>query len=270
MAKGFIIAIDGTAGSGKSTTARLAAQELGFLHLDTGAMYRAVTLKVIRLKSDLNDMTALNAMLQDTQIDFLPGTLPAFASKTGGVPFRLKNRVILDRADVTEEIRSQEVDRRVSHVSAIPAVRQRLVAEQRRIAHGKQIVCEGRDVTSVVFPHADLKFYMDASLEARSERRRAELAVGTLPAFASKTGGVPFRLGVGDKSIMNNLTERDYIDSTRAHSPLTRVPDAILLDTTNLTIEEEVMIVVNLSRSRMAQGTTDKRSNGTEATGGHR
>jgi cytidylate kinase len=226
MSGEFIVAIDGTASSGKSTTARLAARELGFLHLDTGAMYRAVTVKAIRQKLDLNDTGKLAAVLAETRIDLVPAQ--------GG------NRIVLDGEDVTEAVRTTEVDRMVSHVSVAPLVRERLVAEQRRLAKGRQVVCEGRDIGSVVFPHADLKFYVDADLAARAGRRHVEL----------QDKGV----SVGGKSIADNLSERDYIDSTRAHSPLTRVKDAILLDTTNLSVEEEVAIVVMLVKMRRARG----------------
>jgi cytidylate kinase len=233
MSQGFIVAIDGTAGSGKSTTARLAAKALGFLHIDTGAMYRAVTLKVMRTKTDLNDLPALRELLEATRIEFRSG-VPAHqaGSRCASTP-----HVILDGEDVTQAIREQAVDKLVSPVSAIPLVRQRLVAEQRRIADGRQVVCEGRDITSVVFPDADLKFYVDADIAARVNRRQAEL----------KHKGVT----VAGKAIIDNLSERDYIDSTRTHSPLTRVKDSIYLDTTNLTIEEEVMIVVDLARMRL-------------------
>lgn len=223
MAREFIVAVDGTAGSGKSTAARLAARELGFLHLDTGAMYRAVTVKVIREKLDLNDLEKLARVVAATEIDLVP-------AKDG-------NRIVLDREDVTEAVRTPEVDRMVSQVSVVASVREKLVAEQRRIAKGRQVVCEGRDIGSVVFPHADLKFYVDADLAARAARRHVEL----------QGRGVT----LAGKSIADNLTERDYIDSTRTHSPLTRVRDAILLDTTNLTIEEEVAIVVMLVRMRL-------------------
>ena len=229
MAREFIVAIDGTASSGKSTTARLAARKLGFLHLDTGAMYRAITVKVIRRKLDLNDGATLAKVLAETQVDLVPG-------KRG-------NRIILDQEDVTEAVRTPEVDRMVSHVSVVPMVREKLVAEQRRLARGRQVVCEGRDIGSVVFPHADLKFYVDADLAARAGRRHTEL----------EGKGV----SLGGKSIADNLSERDYIDSTRTHSPLTRVKDAILLDTTNLTIDEEVAIVVLLARMRLKGMTHD-------------
>jgi len=225
MAEGFIVAIDGTAGSGKSTTARLAARELGFLHLDTGAMYRAVTVKAIREKLDLSDLEKLAQVLAQTEIDLVP-------QKDG-------NRIMLDREDVTEAVRTPEVDRMVSNVSVVASVREKLVAEQRRLAKGRHVVCEGRDIGSVVFPHADVKFYVDADLSARAGRRHVEL----------QGKGV----ALGGKSIADNLTERDYIDSTRAHGPLTRVKDAILLDTTNLTVEEEVAIVVLLVRMRLAR-----------------
>jgi cytidylate kinase len=238
MAKEFIVAIDGTAGSGKSTTARLAARELGFLHLDTGAMYRAVTIKVIRHKLDLNDAGKLAQVLAETEIDLVP-------QKNG-------NRVILDGEDVTEAVRTPEVDRMVSNVSVVASVREKLVAEQRRLAKGRQVVCEGRDIGSVVFPHADVKFYVDADLSARAGRRHKELdASGDTIPNRGDSGHVPSR---STKSIAENLTERDYIDSTRAHSPLTRVKDAILLDTTNLTVAEEVAIVVLLVRMRLARG----------------
>jgi cytidylate kinase len=223
MSHGFIVALDGTAGSGKSTTARLAARELDFLHLDTGAMYRAVTLKVIRNRTDIHDNAALARLLSETLIDMQPG--PA------------GNRIIMDGEDVTPAIRAPEVDKLVSPVSAIAVVRQKMVAEQRRIARGRNVVCEGRDIGSVVFPDADLKFYMDADMTARADRRRSEL----------KGKGVTMT----EKAIADNLTERDYIDSTRSHSPLTRVRDAIVLDTTNITIDEEVAIVVLLARLRL-------------------
>jgi cytidylate kinase len=223
MAKEFIVAIDGTAGSGKSTTARLAARQLGFLHLDTGAMYRAVTLKAIRQKLDLNDTARLGEVVAQTVIDLKP--------EQGA------NRIIMDGEDVTRAIRTPEVDRMVSPVSVAATVREHLVAQQRRIAHGREVVCEGRDIGSVVFPRADLKFYMDCDLNARARRRHVELQ----DKGVAQTG----------KSIADNLSQRDYIDSTRTHSPLTRVSDAILLDTTNLTIDEEVAIVVLLTRIRM-------------------
>ncbi len=242
MAKEFIVAIDGTAGSGKSTTARLAARELGFLHLDTGAMYRAVTIKVIRHKLDLNDAGKLAQVLTETEIDLVPG-------KNG-------NRIILDGEDVTDAVRTPEVDRMVSNVSVVSSVREKLVAEQRRLAKGKQVVCEGRDIGSVVFPHADVKFYVDADLSARAGRRHKELgASGDTISNRGDSGHVPSR---STKSIAENLTERDYIDSTRAHSPLTRVKDAILLDTTNITVEEEVAVVVLLVRMRLARKAHDE------------
>jgi CMP/dCMP kinase len=225
MSPGFIVAIDGTAGSGKSTTARLAAKELGFLHLDTGAMYRAITLKVIRQKLNPEDIQTLSKMLESSQIDLQP--------------VKGRNRVMLDGEDVSEAIRTPEVDKLVSQVSAVPQVRQRLVAEQRRIADGRQVVCEGRDITSVVFPHAQIKFYIDASMAARADRRKAEM---------EHKGR-----SISEKTIQDNLTERDYIDSTRSHSPLTRTPDAIYIDTSNITIDEEVMIVTNITRMRMAK-----------------
>lgn len=187
-------------------------------------MYRAITLKVIQEKKDSSSPAELERLLSTTRIDL---------ESTGD-----GTRVLLDGADVTEAIRKPEVDRLVSHISVIPEVRRRLVAEQRRIAQGKQVVCEGRDIGSVVFPDADVKFFIDAALATRAQRRRREL----------RQQGV--RAGI--KSVEENLSERDYIDSSRAHSPLVRVKDAIYLDTTNLTVEEQVMIVVSIVRRRLS------------------
>jgi cytidylate kinase len=252
-ATGFLVAIDGTAGSGKSTTAKLAARQLGFFHLDTGAMYRAVTLKVLRAKIGPTDVPALQSMLAHTRVELVPdaGKMQEGRRKDAesaaanlGVSASPRLRVLLDGEDVTRAIRSPEVDGLVSQVSAVHEVRAHLVGEQRRIAHGRQVICEGRDTTSVVFPNADIKFYLDADMRARATRRGGEL----------RQEG----MDLSGKSIADNLTERDFIDSTRACSPLTRVPDAIYIDTTNLTIDEEVMIVVNLVRMRQERSSGSK------------
>jgi CMP/dCMP kinase len=223
MKHGFVVAIDGPAGSGKSTTARLAARELGFLHLDTGAMYRAVTLKVIETGTNLADARRLARMLASTTV--------GLDWKDGSV------RVWLDRRDVSRAIREPQVSALVSQVSAIPAVRHKLVAEQRRIARGRNVVCEGRDIGSVVFPDAGLKIFLVCDDRARAERRRIELA------------GQGRR--VAQRSVLANLRKRDRIDSGRKMSPLTRTPDAVLVDTTQLSIEEQVAIVCALARKRM-------------------
>lgn len=213
MRKGIVITIDGTAGSGKSTTAREVAKRLGYLYLDTGAMYRAVTLKVLREKVEPDDTEELARLLDDTEIHV-----------------DRKNRVWLDKEDVTPEIRMPEVDRLVSLISAIPAVRERLVALQREIGRDGGLVCEGRDIGTVVFPEAQLKIYMDAELSERGRRRRKELSEKDV--------------GLNEEKVMDNIASRDEMDQRRSHSPL-RVPeDAIIIDTTHLTIEQEIETVL--------------------------
>lgn len=217
---GFIIAIDGPAGSGKSTTARLVAQKLGFFHLDTGAMYRAITLKILQHGVDPKDHRQLKKLLAHTRID-----LKWQAGKL---------RVFLDKKDVTSAIRQPAVSELVSPVSAIGLIRQKMVAEQRRLAIGKNLVCEGRDIASVVFPKAQLKIYLDCSLAERARRRQQELAAQIPRAQVEK-----------------NIRTRDRLDSSRRISPLRRVPAAILIDTTHLTIDEQVAIVCALARRRL-------------------
>jgi len=224
MSNNFIVAIDGTAGSGKSTTARGAAKILKFYYLNTGAMYRAVTYKIIKEDIDINNMKELQELLNRTTIEFK-------LSRTG------KSSILLDNNDVTRFIRSPKVDAMVSQVSAIPEVRQKMVKEQRRIAQDRNIVVEGRDIGSVVFPNADLKFFLDCSLEKRASRRKKEL---------DKKGNK-----IGSKIVENNLAERDQIDSTRKVSPLKQMPDAIYLDTSDLTIEQEIDFVVKTVKEKL-------------------
>ncbi|MCX7785444.1 MAG: (d)CMP kinase [candidate division WOR-3 bacterium] len=217
MNRPIIVAIDGTAGSGKSTTARGAAQKLGFAYLNTGTMYRILTYKIIQEKIDYKDINALQKFLDQTSLDF-----------TESINSR---QVIIDGKDITSLIRSKEVDDLVSLISAIPQVREKMVKEQRRIAQNKNIIVEGRDIGSVVFPDADLKFYLDCSLEQRALRRQKE-------SFAQ---GTP----IAKQEVEKNLKARDHLDSTRKVSPLQKLPDAIYIDTTNLTIEEEIQLVVD-------------------------
>jgi len=220
--RGFVLAIDGPAGSGKSTTARLCAERLGFRHLDTGAMYRAVTLKVQRTNTDIADGHGLARMLGTTRV---------------GVEWRPAGmRVRLDGKDVSEEIRSPDVSGSVSEVSAVPAVRRKMVAEQRRVSSAQMVVCEGRDIGSVVFPDADLKIFIECDAAERARRRQLELA------------GQGVR--TGRKAVLANLVKRDRTDSGREVSPLRRMPDAVLIDTTHLTIEEQVAVVCDLARRK--------------------
>jgi cytidylate kinase len=214
-AKKLVIAIDGPAASGKSTTARLVAEKLGYLHVDTGAMYRAVTAKVLKSGIRLDDLGKIGALLRSTRIE-LRGT--------GG-----SVTVLVDGEDVTDQIRSREVTRSVSAVSRLRDVRQAMVREQRRMGEGGGIVLEGRDIGTVVFPNADLKIYLVADIEARARRRQREL----------EEQGIHSSLDV----LRKEIAERDKLDSTREESPLRKADDAIMLDTSGLTIEEQVSFV---------------------------
>jgi len=215
-AKKLVIAIDGPAASGKSTTAKLVAQRMGYLHVDTGAMYRAVTLKILRAGIDPRDEPRVAELARRANVEFRPDQ--------SGL------RVLLDGDDVTEEIRSVEVTQAVSAVSSIPAVRGALVDIQKRMGSKGGIVLEGRDIGTVVFPDADLKIFMVADLDERVKRRHKELRAR------------------GESSDSNALKEeirrRDKLDSTRKESPLVKAPDAIEVDTSGLTVEEQVEFVV--------------------------
>lgn len=225
LKRNFIVAIDGTAASGKSTTARGVAKALGWFYLDTGAMYRAITYKIIRDKVNFKNVDVLKKMLRNTSIEF-------------NCEINKNNyHIYLDRKDISKFIRTPEVDSLVSEISAIPEVRAMMVKEQQKAASGKNVICEGRDIASVVFPNADLKFYLDCSLNERVARRKRE--------FGSKHEKISF------EQIRNNLTRRDYIDSNRVTSPLIRVPDAIYLDTTNLTIDEVIKCVVGIIKTKL-------------------
>lgn len=225
--RNLVIAIDGPAASGKSTTARLVAQRLGYLHVDTGAMYRAMTLKVLRAGLRPDDEKGIEQLIKSTTVEL---------QRVGeGM------RVLLDGEDVTDDIRTPAVTNAVSEVSRFRRVRERMVQEQRRMGDGRGIVLEGRDIGTVVFPNADVKIFMVAGLEARAKRRQAELGV---------------RRGESDLAhLVSEIEERDRLDSTRTESPLRRAADAVVLDTSHLTIEEQVEFVVQKAREIMAQGS---------------
>ncbi len=222
--KSFIIAIDGPAGSGKSTTAKLVAQALGFLHLDTGAMYRAVTLAALRQKADFADEKLIVQIAKKCKIDLRP--------RRSGL------QVFLDGEEVTEAIRLPEVTEAVGPVAGNPGVRKVLVELQRAFAKNAGVVAEGRDIGTVVFPDADLKIYLVASLEERARRRQAEMA----------QNGIHLR----SDELMAAIKRRDDDDSMRKHSPLKKPEDAVVLDTSNMSIEQQVSFVVNAARQRGA------------------
>ncbi len=210
--KKLVIAIDGPAGSGKSTTARLLAQRLGYVYLDTGAMYRAFTLKVLRKGLDIHDEEALARLARETEIRLEPS--PQGVS------------VFLDGEDVTDKIRTPQIDRAISVVSQVKGVRERMVDLQREMGRQGGIVAEGRDIGTVVFPNADVKVFLVASPEARAERRLKDL----------KAQGI--RLSKAE--VLADILRRDKLDSTRAVSPLRKADDAFELDTSSLTIREQV------------------------------
>jgi cytidylate kinase len=218
-ARKLVIAIDGPAASGKSTTARLVAQRLGYLHLDTGAMYRALAVRVVDRGLDPSDAGAVTGLAEAARIELVQSGESV--------------RVVLDGEDVTDRIRSQEVTRATSALSTLPGVRAVLVREQRRLGAGGGVVLEGRDIGTVVFPDADLKVYLTAGLDARALRRRRELAAT----------GVEMDVAL----LREELEERDRRDSSRAVSPLRKAEDAVELDTSGMTVEEQVDAVLRLA-----------------------
>lgn len=219
----MIIAIDGPAGSGKSTIAKQVARILGFHYLDTGAMYRCIAWYAIENDIAFDDAAALEAVACDIPVVFShePGSPVATGVSFAGV-------------DVTDVIRTPAVDKAVSPVSAVPEVRSALVEQQRRIAAHDDIVMEGRDIGTVVFPHADLKIFLTASPEERARRRALQ---NTERGF-----------GVMDPQvILADLIARDKADSTRATSPLKAAPDARELDTTDMSIDEVCDAIVKMA-----------------------
>lgn len=211
-----VITIDGPAGSGKSTTARLVAQRLGFLFLDTGAMYRAFTLKALRSGVNLDDETDLAKLTNSTIIRLIA------ANGTW--------EVLLDGETVTREIRNEKVSRFVASVAVHPAIRHWMVNLQRQFAAQGQVVAEGRDVGTVVFPTAGLKIFLIASLEERARRRLKDYEIGSDDSELQR--------------IMEQIKARDNTDETRNASPLKKAPDAIEIDTTNLSIEQQVELII--------------------------
>ncbi len=214
----MIIAIDGPAGAGKSTVARLVARFLGYTYLDTGAMYRALTLKALRLACDLSDPDRLSALAAGTEINL---TNPAG---------REHPAVSLDGVDVTDQIRTPEVNRGVPKVAAVPGVRAAMIRRQRELASSGGVVMDGRDIGTNVLPGADRKFFLTASLEERARRRKLEL----------EQNGYE----VSEEEIRAEIARRDKADQERPVDPLVRAPDAILIDTTGQSIDQVVELIL--------------------------
>jgi len=223
------IAIDGPAGSGKSSVARRVAALLEYLYLDSGAMYRAVGLKAIQTKVSLADQDRLEALARGSHIELRP---PTPEQEAAGA----KNSVFLDGREVTQEIRTAEVARAASRLATIAGVRRVLVAEQRRAGAGGGVVMEGRDIGTVVFPNAELKIFLDASPEVRAERRWKE----------HQEKGEKMTLA----EVFDEVIERDRRDRERKVSPLVRAADAVLVDNTAMGIEETARLIVMLARER--------------------
>jgi|SRR5271165_376679 len=226
MSSRLTIAIDGPAGSGKSTVARRVAELLGYLYLDSGAMYRAVALKALRHNIPLEDEAALESLARETHIELKS---PTPEQEGAG----LKNRVFLDGHEVSFEIRTGEVAQAASQLATIAGVRQVLVSEQQRAGEGGGVVMEGRDIGTVVFPGAELKIFLDASTETRAERRLKE----------RQEKGEQLTIG----EVLEELRERDKRDRERKVSPLIRAADAVLLDNTAMGIEETARLIVFLA-----------------------
>ena len=213
----MVIAIDGPAGSGKSTTAKNVAEKLEFIHINTGAMYRGIALKCIQEDVNIEDTSQLNYLLTHTKLEFASeGELTLF----------------MDGVDISTEITSVQVTDFVSQVSAISEVREKLVQYQRKMAEGLNVVLEGRDIGTVVFPNADHKFFLVADIHERVMRRKKEMEA---------KGEV-----VSLEELTSEMEERDRKDSTRKHSPLKKAEDAVEIDTTGISIEEQVNRIVEI------------------------
>lgn len=219
----FVVAIDGPAGTGKGTIAKLLSDELGFINIDTGAMYRCVTLQMINDKIKLEETEKINEMLKKIKIDI--------KNNNGNLEF------FLNGANVSADIREPKVNNFVSQVSHIPEVRKEMVYLQRKMAEGKNVVMEGRDIGTNVFPNANVKIYLDASIEERAKRRYKQ---------ESEKG-----LSTSFEEVLKNVTYRDETDKNSEIAPLKQANDAVLVDTTNKTIPEVKKIVIDIVKEKM-------------------
>jgi CMP/dCMP kinase len=219
-----VVAIDGPSGAGKSTIAKGLASRLGFIYIDTGAMYRAVALWALRQGVDPADMHRMEQLATAAVIDLAPG------------------RISLNGEDVTEAIRTPEVSNGASKIGVIPGVRRAMVAKQREIGARTSVVMEGRDIGTVVFPQAEVKVFLDANPDERVRRRYQEIAGKGEPVPIT-----PAQLAV-------EMRERDERDSNRRDAPLAQAPDAVYLDSTSLSIDEVEEAILKIVRSRVTNG----------------
>jgi len=225
MEKGLIIAIDGPAASGKSTTAQLLAKKLGYLYIDTGAMYRACALKAKKMGIDINDEESIRNLL-----DFIDIQIENDNSK---------NRILLDGEDVSEDIRADDISSLASAISAIPAVRYKMVELQRKMGEKGSVILDGRDIGTFVFPDAEVKFFLTASPEIRAKRRWLELQQKGIDKNFSE--------------VLADMVKRDNNDSQRALAPLKKAEDAIEIDTSNMTIEEQTETLYKIILSKLEE-----------------
>jgi CMP/dCMP kinase len=219
----LVVAIDGPAGAGKSTVAARIAARFGLLNLETGAMYRAFALKAIQTDSDVDDREELGRLAARTRIRLLPAPLG--------------NRVFLDDVEVSKRIRDADVTAAASRVSVHPGIRQWMVSMQRQLGANSGVVMEGRDIGTTVFPHAEIKIFLDAAAEVRGQRRYQQDGPGvTHP----------------PESVLQELRERDRRDRTRAESPLQPAADAVIIDSTDLSLDQVVARVESIITARLA------------------
>jgi cytidylate kinase len=217
MSNNIVVAIDGYSSCGKSTIAKALAKKLHFIYIDSGAMYRAVTLYFLRNNIDLKDHEQVVNALHNIHLNFHSRDY--------------ETHIMLNDEEVSEEIRQMPVSANVSAVSAIHAVRVEMVKQQQRMGKSKNIIMDGRDIGTVVFPHAQVKLFMTADPKIRAERRYKEL--------------LPTNPEITLEEIFDNLAHRDYQDTTRKESPLTRAEDAIILDNTDLSPEEQLLFALS-------------------------
>lgn len=219
MSEHIVVVIDGPAGAGKSTIAKRVAKELGFAFMDTGAMYRALTLKALRAELNLEDEPSLIKLAEKTHIDLINQV---------GRPLK----VMMDGEDVSEAIRSIEVTNHTFYIARASGVRHVMLEWQRRMGREQSLVGDGRDLGTVVFPDARFKFYLDADFDVRCQRRIEEL----------RAKGEQ----VDEQALKKDLAERDHKDFTRKAGPLKKADDAVVIDSTYMTIDEVVMAIVRL------------------------